>query len=267
MSFSFRSILAVTAVGFAAATTHAVIIQNGSNTTLFYDNFESVSASTVDYPDASGDFDPIATTGAWTINEPATTTTQVTSFGTPGAAEGNQYLRSARTTTGGFNDFANFGMQTGGTLHAEFMYYVVNSGTFTEKPFGTQISMTTSDGPAFATDYRFLLSNRTSTHTIWNYNGTAEADQDTGVPYLPGTWQLWEIDVNLDTQTFTFSIDGNSSASIPFMRTGNNASYINFNSGNNNTQFLVDAVPVPEPTTLGTIGTAGLLLAARRRRS
>lgn len=279
MFLSFRTIVAMTAVGLATAASHAVIIKDGSNNTLFYDNFEGVSpVSTTDHPDASGDYDPVAITGAWTNAEPSgiTRSVQVANYGTPGAFQGTQYLRNVRqtsTSSTATNSFATFALQTTGTLHAEFMYYAVNTASLPEKNFGFGIQLTEDDSPSFgdktASDYRFLLGNRISDHMIRHYapnagdnNGTYT---DTGVTYIPNQWQKWVVDVDLNARTYSFSIDGGTpSAALPFFSINQSASgTFYFNNGADSSAFLLDAVP--EPASIAMFGLAGLLLAGRRR--
>jgi len=282
MSISFRSFLAMAAVGLATATSHAVLIKSGGNNTLFYDNFEGVSpVSTADHPDASGDYDPVATTGSWTNLEPSgvTRAVQVTNFGTPGAFEGSQYLRNVRqtsTSSTATNTFATFSQQTSGTIHAEFMYYAVNTAALPEKSTGMALQLTEDDSPSFgdktASDYRFLLTNRISDHMIRHYAPNAGDNDgtytDTGVAYIPNQWQKWAFDINLDTRTYTFSIDGGTpSATLPFFSVNQStAGTFMFNNGADSSAFLLDAV-VPEPASLGLTGAAGLLLAGMRRRA
>lgn len=114
--------LGLVVLGASASAAHAALITNGSNTTLFYDDFEGVT------PPAT----PVAVTGAWSKSGSPLVQTGTT----PNAYQGDNYLQISRAT----NDlaYADFGKQTSGTIHAEFMLYV-RSTDYAQ--YGAQIGM------------------------------------------------------------------------------------------------------------------------------
>lgn len=229
----------------AADSVQAVTIKNGGGTTLFSDNFEDETIGAA----------PSTGTGSWSVNGGGTLVA-TRGGSTPAAAEGSQFLEITRPGSA----IANFGSVSSGTIHTEFMLFV-RSQNFASH--GTQVILRNSG----LSQYQMILSVQSS-GLVRIYDGSAYADSLASVAF--DTWQKWTIDADLDANTYNFSVNGiNGLANPDVLHDGtiNDTQYLYFTTGGGtNPQYLVDAVPIPEPTTsLALAGLAGL--AFRRRRA
>jgi hypothetical protein len=266
------SVLAISA--FLGAPAFASVVNVTTSTTLFYDNFESApGVSNAAYPDASGSYKPVATVGAWAFTEPATDRIQVTDFASPGAYQGNNYLRLVREPNeGAVNANEIFTPQTtvGQTIDWKQMVYVPS--TFVGSGGPLEIA-----GLSGASTYRWdLYMGYTSSGPldVESYNATGWPPNSTGLSVTPDTWQLWEIKYKIGDSTMSLSVGGNTNASVPIYP-GGSLDRIALNldrpTGSAWSGMMYDEVggpPVPEPSTLTLLacGLAGLLCYAWRKR-
>ncbi|MCC6424961.1 MAG: PEP-CTERM sorting domain-containing protein [Phycisphaerales bacterium] len=233
-------VLGLAVVGVSASATQAVIVTDGVSTTLFQDNFEGGT-------DGSP---PVAQIGTWSKSG----SPMVESNTTPPAYEGNKYLQITRPAA----SFADFGKQTSGTLHSEFMLYI-RSANFASH--GAQVLLRDDA----LSGYGIILS-AISGGSVYYYNGSGYSASN--ATFALDTWQKWTLDVDLSTDTYNFSVNGTQGLSTPdtIHDSVSDLRYMIFGSGGGtNPQYLVDAVP--EPASVGLIGLTCMgLLGSRRRR-
>lgn len=203
---------------FSCVTAEAVtIINRTTGQLLFYDDFESAAAVSVNpYPDASGDFDPNhAVIGTWSVNEAGPTNIQVTAYrgnGTndPAATpQGTNYLRVVRHTVAGAEVdviMPTAQSTTGDVIHAETMVWVprsVNGNAFQMQVLGS----------ASITDFRANVitaaaSGNAGNVNVWDATLATPNWVDTTLDWLVNTWQKWEIDYAVGGTNFILTIDG-----------------------------------------------------------
>ena len=230
----------------AAPVAQAVLIESGT-TTLFEDNFESVSPGSPP---------------AWSST---TATTTVQNAAVPGPAEGAQYLRLDRPSTDSLYQQTvaqvDFGAVSSGTLTASFRVFVPAAAPNDV----VQISLTPNSPPGNADIFAAPVWLTTSGNDVHTYTGPpAQTDTLTGVTFVKGAWQIWKViytfNPSTNDDTFTVSVDGMTSAPINaggFSNVGDplNLRYLNFRVGDVGT-FYLDAVPEP-----GSLAIFGLTLA------
>jgi len=241
-----------------------------TNTTLLYDNYETVSpVSSAAAYNSSPDADPTAVIGSWSLQErdsggsAAPGIFQVTDFGTPGPAEGNQYLRVYRDATFNQNDLlgslASAQTTPGQVIHWESMVNFDSDVSARAQLIlvGSSLDYTTAaswirpNGAGFVATVDLSLGSPVV---------------NTSVPYAINTWQKWTMDYVIGASTFSFSVDGMSGTGT----TANTGGVYGFYAANGNNapgSFYLDAV-VPEPSTMTMMlfGALSLAAAARRRR-
>jgi hypothetical protein len=155
------------------------------NATLFYDNFESVSA--VITPDSATDADPVAQSGTWAlISEQNTIDIQVCNNASPGPAEGQQYASFRRTGTTPTVLRGNLNFSTSTTIAAvEFDMYVSTTGVTNLNSNGLNFWVRNS-GSSSGWDrdlfYDYFLTNGNIRHTS-TIIGTFSVNQWVHVKY------------------------------------------------------------------------------------
>jgi hypothetical protein len=250
----------------------AMVITNvtQSNTVLFADNFEGAPAvSHSAAPDYSGAYDPVATTGTWSILDFAgpegeySPCIQVTDYGVPGTANGNNYLRIHRgdSSTGG-DATAQYATQatTGDHIRASFMAYFPSYDTY------AVMKWRGNTGPG---DMQRAGARAGANGVVEDLNGAA-----TALTYALNQWQEWSFDYVIGAGTYTMSVGGVSSGPISNSTRGGPGNLANlgiWNGGEAYSQFYIDGIgtiPAPEPSTLISLltGMVGLLCYAWRRR-
>ncbi len=245
-----------------ANTANATLITSGS-TTLFYDDFESASElSTLPAPDATVDADPNrASSGAWSVSENPSYLLQVTNSTTspdPGAFEGNNYLRFIRESGSGPRAYATFAEQSEGVVHAEFMMYF--------GAMGVDLDYTSVVIMGHSTDGNRSVLATDSDDLDIRYKNGSDVYGNTGLKVTPGTWQKWEIDVDLTNKTFDFTLDGAKVSGLAFNNSDTTTlDRLSFSSTDHDSRFYVDAVPEPASMVLLTLAVVGVAVWARRR--
>ncbi|MAE62637.1 MAG: hypothetical protein CMJ18_00060 [Phycisphaeraceae bacterium] len=177
-------------------------------------------------------------------------TTVSTIHGAP-AIEGDKYLYMGNNCCANGNLLRNIGQLVGGTVRAEWMAWMVSNHT---DAIGGTIALRT-DGPG---ENRAGVSWNRVTSTHADANGT-----DTGIAIIPEQWQEWAVDYDLNANTFTVSIDGQTSPVI----NGGTAGPANIGEvllAATFRDFIIDAVIIPEPASMALLGLGGLMLLRRR---
>ena len=194
-------------VGVLSASVPAV-----AATVLFSDDFESQPADRVNntaYPETYPiDAFPMApTVGTWSKVSGHTSgdeCVQVTRYATPGAASGDNYVRSIQRpgTYDGWQ--GNFVRQTtaGDLVRVEAdLLFPSNVGV----PFAMEVIDSSYAYPRADMYVGNWMSNN---YHVWN--NVAEEFFETSIPWTPGTWQHWTADFTLGAPNNTLTVDSNS---------------------------------------------------------
>ncbi len=198
---------ALSAVALLSAATDTTV-----EATLFHDGFESLGddVSHSAFPDETGDYDPIAATGNWSVSEDGTHESQVTDHiggFDPGPFLGSNYLR----LVGGvcYMNFTTTQSSNGDHIHIEHICYVNSTGD----------SCLAVHGCGSAGEHRFTVVTSVSSGRLRAYYDDAYHILP-GVSYANKKWQKWEIDYIVGDSTFSLTIDGTTQNGIPLRDPG-----------------------------------------------
>ena len=262
-------LLAVALVLIAGSTAQAVMVTNvTTGTQLFFDDFEGLgtSVSHSPYPDNSGDFDPQAVIGTWSISESAQTMIQVTDSTTapdPGPWWGDNYLRMNRSGAfnamyGNLSEVQTVAEHSGDLIHWEMMVNVapgVNDVAI--------VGLFSDTGK-----HMVHVVARSSNGTIYN-QPSGSGYVPTGLTFTPGEWMRVELDYTIGASTFDLTVDGDTSTNLAFYtaNSGGGVERIRLTGAVGGGTYY-DATVVPEPGTMALLLVAGLCLGigSRRRR-
>ncbi|MDZ7618228.1 MAG: hypothetical protein U1E05_14575 [Patescibacteria group bacterium] len=254
MSTVARVAVLLPVVALAALPAHAVLIQNTTTgQVVFLDDFEGLGAnvSQTAYPDVSGNYNPVAILGGWVINDADKQKVQVTNWQSPGAVQGDNYLRLFRSSA--FSDMiGTFSVpqttvdHAGETVHFEWMMYVTPPAT-----------ASTYAGFGFVDTSGGIMA-----HVLLRPNGITT--NGGGLTYTPDQWMKVEMDYVIGANNFLLTIDGNSAQQTLFNNHagGGVGSFRLF--GHPDYRTYLDAVP--EPSTAMLALSAMILWLLRRRR-
>ena len=258
--------LSLLAVAVIQTNASAVLITNVTTaTTVFSDDFEGVSpVSTVPAPDSSGDYDPVAQIGTWDVFEIYEEIIQVTSSNSspdPGPSQGNQYLRHFRSAEFAGDDvFATLTAQSqaGQLISMKTMAQVSNDADY------QRMKLRYMSGATGGTVSVYLFTDGAG--NVQTY-APSYVIQDTGLDYIPGQWQEWEMNYVSGASTYSLSIDGVTATGLPVVNTANVGSFLVSNGGEASAgSNYFDAVPEPSSLLLLGCGLIGLLAYAWRKR-
>lgn len=262
------ALVLVTGYVAQAATVRNV---TNSNTVVFYDNFEVVSpVSNTAAIDNSGDFDPVAVTGTWSVTESdGQSMIQVTDSTTspdPGSFEGQQYLRIFRSLDNNLTSHDLNGALTapqttpGDVIRLNTMVYIPNDGV----NFRGQLALVGTSGDPGGSGRAWARPDGAGNVMAVTSGGVI----DTGLDYTPGVWQEWRLEYAIGASTFSVTVNGSTASGLNSVSSGG-VGFLWLVNGNNPTgSVYFDAIPIPEPTsiTLLMFGGIGLIAARRRRR-
>ncbi len=245
-------------VVWVSGASAALLTNVTTDTVVVYDTFETATqVSHSAYPDTSIDADPVGITGTWSVTEGSTDgngTTypqiQVTDYATPGASEGNNYLRVSRPQDEGTNTNAilNGERQTSGTVHLEIMTYVNQTNT--------------------QSAYVSLMDGSNLISTIyWYSNGelvtylSGYTRIGNGIPYVANEWKKLELNYVIGSNTIQVIYDNGTpqTTNVRFVRDGVTGLQVATARG---TESYFDAVP--EPATIALLAVGGMSLFRRR---
>lgn len=265
---SLLLVLAAVAV-LTCTSASASVINMSTSTTLFYDDFEGLgnAVSHTPYP-TSGDYNPIATAGAWSISEGAVENIQVTdsvASPDPGTLQGKNYLRIHRVTDAGGDNgqaIAAFATQSklGDHIRVQEMVNVSSAAQIT--PFYMCI---------FGSHSRYaigLFTNGNAANGSIDYYAPDGNVNATGLSFAAGQWQKWQVDYNIGAPDMTFSIDGGTPVTLAVHAPGDLLSVYFARGAAGSGEAYVDEVAVPEPTGTALLlsGLVGLIAYAWRKR-
>jgi hypothetical protein len=238
--------------GFGNRALGVTVTDVTTNTVLFHDGFES------------GDFNsPSAGTWVTTGGADPSSVTVITSTTppNPGPFEGTHYARIFRqtsTTNGEGNLDGTFTTQSnpGDVIRLSAMLYVpANSGSSRAVLFLDNGDFNTATGIVFSDGNGNVMAETGAGFTV----------VDTGLDYIPDTWQRWDITSTIGGSTFDVAVGGNTASGFAAHSSGP-ISRLEINNGNANAGvFFVDAIVVPEPATALVAGAA-MIVGLRRRR-
>ena len=88
---------------------------------------------------------------------------------------------------------------------------------------------------------------------------------DTGLDYLPNTWQEWDLQYAIGASTFSVTVNGLTASGFSSPTVGSISQADLFNGSNVAGSFFLDAVP--EPAALAAVSVVLLATSHRTRRS
>lgn len=210
---------------------------------LAYDNFET--ADIVDPNDYSAspakDADPDGSTypSIWNTIEYQNGEFQVTDYSSPGAYEGNNYLRCHRDGSNGPYLNLHFTEQTNANdaIHFQIM---LNVNT-TNAPLVMYFYGNDNNG----TEQNIIIIQFKADGEIHSYNKGSS-----GLSYVANAWKKFEVNWNLGASTFTMTYDGQVSSAIGLQTSGINklSKFVIYPLNTGNSYF--DAVVQPDRGTL-----------------
>ena len=259
--------IAVTASIFVlAAAAQATTVTNLTTSALvFSDDYEGLgdSVSHIAYPDGSGDYDPVAQVGSWTVVESSTgQQIQVTDFNNPGSCQGDNYLRMVRTASAPDNTF-NYALgilsaeqsTTGNHIRFETMFLYDEDGI---NPVGPVMLYGAS---GILANVMVYSDGTVRTRTGSDY-GVA-----TGQTYTVGEWTYLAIDYNVGDDTYSLTInDTTVTDRDTWFFAGDSMTHFRFAGGTDSPMYY-DAVPEPSVLVLALAGLVGLAALARKKRA
>jgi hypothetical protein len=140
---------------------------------------------------------------------------------------------------------------------------------------GAQLIVYTDQGTTETTPFQAALWGALPNHEFYAVDGTGDAGfppgEVTGFTWSPDTWYKVSVDMDMVSQTWTFSV--NDVQYVPpdplgFRGTPSFVNEIRYQSEGSGPVFVDAVTIVPEPSSaaIAAIGTIGLLLAFRRRK-
>jgi hypothetical protein len=236
------------AFALGAAPANAVTITNlTTNTVLFHDDFENGLSATS------------PSVGTWSIVGPAVTATNAL---IPGPAQGSFYTQHFRDSD--INAQGNLRAQLsaaqtniGDVIRLSLMLYLPSS---TDASARAQLMLDNGD---FNTARAWFIPDGAG-HVM--AVGAGFAQTNTGLLYMPDTWQEWDLQYAIGASTFDLSVNGVTASGFSSYTSGP-VSFVDLFNGVKDPagSIFLDAVPlvtngVPEPSTwaMMLIGLAGV---------
>lgn len=270
------SVLAVVSLMLSSIAS-AEVINTTTGKVLFYDNYESAPAVVGAYSGSSTvDADPVGVVCRipTAVTESALYNVQVTNYGTPGAYEGDNYLR---LNSGGNNYnvmyFADQSTQ-GDQISLAWMINIdgtsANAARICLTGSAYYIEVANTSATAISTCY----PNPSGSGYLWQVIP--------GLTYVQKTWQKWQLDYKIGDSTYAMSVstpDGSggwtnvkTASGIPMkVTTGLDTMVLNqvvhLNQSGRCHMDEYRAVPEPSCVVLLASGLIGLLCYAWRKRN
>jgi hypothetical protein len=197
----------------ASKSTRAIRATGG--VTLFRDDFEATSpVSRAPYPDRSGDYDPSGgAAGSWTIQENDGKNVQVIdSVKSPDlvAVQGGKCLRLRREVVGVDTAAAMATFVAPATIGTRLRVTQMIYIPAVERNTPAIAQITVGDAINLIANYGGYTNGAVVSHLSDN-----DTFCDTGVTFLAGKWQKWQIDYDVGSHICTLTIDGRSATAIP----------------------------------------------------
>ena len=218
---------------------------------LFYDDFEDASSvGTAAAPDSSGDYDPYAARGSYSLLEGDNTPFQVVTGENagPGAFQGNNYLRVYRDGGASSTQEAQANVSetpsTGDHINVRFMAY------FPEAIDHLAIFKLRGDG--LETDSQ-RAGARTGGETSPGSGCGIVLDLDgaaTSLTYPVDAWHEWQFDYVIGEDTYTMTVDGVTSGPIDNTRRGGPGNVLGlgfWNGSGTGESFYLDSISQYSP--------------------
>jgi hypothetical protein len=246
--------LALAAALLAALSAEAALVRNlDTGQVVFFDDFEGLGSnvSQADYPDTSGDYDPVAVIGSWSIGDSDKKQVQVTNWFDPGPIQEDNYLRLFRSSAfshilGTLSEPQTVADHSGNTIHFEWMMYVAPPET-------------TSNLAGFGF---YDTNGGLMGHVLLRPGGLTT--NGGGLTYAPNKWMKVQMDYVIGADDFLLTIDGNSAIqSLYGGHTGGGVGTLRL-FGHPDYRTYIDAIP--EPGAILIVLTAVPWLLLRRRR-
>ena len=221
-----------------------------TGTDLFVDDFEGVTANPDDYVAGGATYNPVASTGAWILDEDNGGGAQiaVTSYATPGAAYNGQYLRLVRDGfAAAYGDIADQST-VGDALRFEIGINL---------KFGSEIRILgDSGGSMFYNSDDFIRLSFSS--TLIRYQDSAGAIVDSGITnYAKDQWGVLTIDYVVGSDEYTLGYEGqtaNITGLAPTIGIPTSVDGFVLMSAANSVGYYDS---IPEPATLGLFAIFG----------
>lgn len=278
-------VLCIMGIGalIVSAPASAEVINATTGVQLFYDGYEGAPAvSHAAYPDATGDYDPVAVVGTGTIVvETNYYDGQVTdivhpyltqesggeTWGEIGPYSGSNYLRmqsdapsDGDTTSVDYE--INFAAQSTANdhLHYEQMFYL--SDVIDTDYYALSMHVYEDDGTTVCASLATFPDK-----TIRYYS---DGWHSTGLSVTEDQWQKWEIDYIIGNvnDTFSLTIDGTTASGLSTRGGVGHWDTIMVICKTNRGDLFLDEVVVPEPASIVLLvsGMVSLLAYAWRKR-
>lgn len=259
------------------------------------ENFESSTPSPYTWsqqnsnPALATDSDPATSTGvidstqtgdwfAYRKNQAPDIDVQVTNVATPGAAQGNNYLRMRRSNQNvdiamgyAFRPWDN--PVTGGVVTASWKMYIPllppNIGAAAGIWLTSAANNNNNIGLNAASPVLFSFNPlANSDHLRYSEGNFANNVYLSSPKITTGVWQDWVLTTDLGAGQSTISINGVVSASFPHNTPTNQASLLVFQGAQGGAEFYVDDITIsyiPEPSTIGMAALGAVIAMFRRR--